>query len=197
MTASPFVLLFKCQTATHRHRPAFDRAMQYSRDASARAERPRGPGSPAFADDDSGDCGWHLFQARLRVLAARYARVLRWSLPSEIKEGAGNAGRRPRPWPACKKVSRRQLPQVQPDHPGIPCAMVLTLMARSPWEPGFVAPIAREIILSRTWPQRREARTTRFCVRVGIVRLRTSAATRHVHRIPRPTFVTTAKRPSR
>src|SRR5262249_51370921 len=29
---------------------------------------------------------------------------------------------------------------------GIPCAMVLTLIARSPWEPGFVAPIAREII---------------------------------------------------
>ena len=40
-------------------------------------------------------------------------------------------------------------PQVQPDHPGIPCAMVLTLIARSPWEPGFLAPIAREII-SRT-----------------------------------------------
>ena len=29
---------------------------------------------------------------------------------------------------------------------GIPCTMVLTLIARSPWEPGFVAPIAREII---------------------------------------------------
>ena len=53
--------------------------------------------------------------------------------------------------------------KVQPDHPGIPCAMVLTLIARSPWEPGFLAPIAREIIISRTWPQRREARTTRFC----------------------------------
>jgi hypothetical protein len=29
---------------------------------------------------------------------------------------------------------------------GIPCAMVLTLISRSPWEPGFLAPIAREII---------------------------------------------------
>src|SRR5215470_12098113 len=52
--------------------------------------------------------------------------------------------------------------KVQPDHPGIPCAMVLTLIARSPWEPGFLAPIAREIIISRAWPQRREARTTRL-----------------------------------
>src|SRR5215813_8473471 len=53
---------------------------------------------------------------------------------------------------------------------GIPCAMVLTLMARSPWEPGLIAPIAREIITSRTWPQRREARTTRFRVRINAVR---------------------------
>jgi hypothetical protein len=29
---------------------------------------------------------------------------------------------------------------------GIPCTMVLTLMARSPWEPGFLAPIISEII---------------------------------------------------
>jgi len=43
-------------------------------------------------------------------------------------------------------------------------------MSRSPWEPGFVAPIAREII-SRTWPQRREARTTRFHVRACDARL--------------------------
>jgi hypothetical protein len=27
---------------------------------------------------------------------------------------------------------------------GIPCAMVLTLIARSPWETGFLAPITRE-----------------------------------------------------
>ena len=47
--------------------------------------------------------------------------------------------------------------------------MVLTLIARSPREPGLIAPVARKIIL-RTWPQRREARTTRFCVRIGAVR---------------------------
>jgi hypothetical protein len=79
---------------------------------------------------------------------------------------------------------------------GIPCAMVLTLITRSPWEPGLFAPIAREIITSQAWPQRREARTTRLRVRIEIVRLRMSAATQHVHRIPRSTFVTIAKRPS-
>src|SRR5215467_6272269 len=52
---------------------------------------------------------------------------------------------------------------------GIPCAMVLTLIARSPWEPGCLAPIAREII-SRTWHQRRGARTTRLHVRISAVR---------------------------
>jgi len=35
-------------------------------------------------------------------------------------EGAGKTGRRRRPWPACSKKSRRQLPQVQPDHPAFP-----------------------------------------------------------------------------
>jgi hypothetical protein len=55
---------------------------------------------------------------------------------------------------------------------GIPCAMVLTLISRSPWGPGLIAPITREIIISRTWPQRRDARTTRLGVRVSIVRPR-------------------------
>ncbi|WP_291701893.1 hypothetical protein [Bradyrhizobium sp.] len=32
---------------------------------------------------------------------------------------------------------------------GIPCATVLTLISRSPWEPGFLAPVTREIIILR------------------------------------------------
>ena len=72
---------------------------------------------------------------------------------------------------------------------GIPCAMVLTLMARSPWGPGFLAPITREIIILRAWPQRREARTTRFCVRFSAVRPHDNRARRqNVHRIPRSTY---------
>jgi len=54
----------------------------------------------------------------------------------------GNRGRREgralaAPVARLQKKSRRQLPQVWPRHPGLPCAMVLTLIARSPWEPGF------------------------------------------------------------
>ena len=81
-------------------------------------------------------------------------------------------------------------------HPGPPCAMVLTLIARSPWRPGFLAPIARSVrhasltsasggqdhTPSRPYRDRSSARQQR-------------AATRLVHRIPRPTFVTIAKRP--
>jgi hypothetical protein len=37
-----------------------------------------------------------------------------------IAEGAGNAGRWPRPWPACNKKRRRQSPQVQPNRPAFP-----------------------------------------------------------------------------
>jgi hypothetical protein len=84
-------------------------------------------------------------------------------------------------------------PQVQPIHPGIPCAMVLRLIARSPRGPGFLAPVARSarhaselgLSVGRPGPHA-------FAVRDDIVR-----PTMHrVHRIPRPTFVTTAKRPS-
>src|SRR3954452_9715280 len=46
-------------------------------------------------------------------------------------EGAGNAGRWPPPWPASCKKCWRQQPPVQPRHPGIPRAMVFTLMSRS------------------------------------------------------------------
>ena len=109
------------------------------------------------------------------VPAARSRPSFASTLDPPKSEGAGNAGSWPPPWPACKTKSRRQLPQVRPDHPGIPCTMVLTLIARSPWEPGFLAPIAREII-SRAWPQRREAGTTRLHVRFSAVRPHESIA---------------------
>ena len=47
-------------------------------------------------------------------------------------EGTGNAGSWPPPWPACNKKCRRQVPQVQPRHPGIPRAMGGTAASRSP-----------------------------------------------------------------
>ena len=53
-------------------------------------------------------------RTHLRVLAARYARVMPLNITLRDQEGAGNAGRWPHPWPACKTKSRRQSPQVQP-----------------------------------------------------------------------------------
>ena len=47
-------------------------------------------------------------------------------------EGAGKAGRWPRPWPACRKKCRRQVPQVWPNTPGPPCAMGLRLIRALP-----------------------------------------------------------------
>src|ERR1700756_5069401 len=55
--------------------------------------------------------------------------------------------------------------KVQPEHPAFP-ARWFTAYTRSPREPGFLAPVAREIIILRVWPQRREARTTRLHVRI-------------------------------
>jgi hypothetical protein len=53
--------------------------------------------------------------------------------------------------------------------------------------------------LSQAWPQRREARTTRLCVRIGAVRPHDNRARRQrVHRIPRSTCRDDRpKRPSR
>ena len=44
------------------------------------------------------------------------------------------------PWPACRKISRRQSPQVQPDHPAFPARWatvlyVISLVRRAFWPP--------------------------------------------------------------
>src|SRR5437899_13075429 len=50
-------------------------------------------------------------------------------------EGAGNAGclLHPRSRVQCARGSAHTSIQVQPEHSGIPCAMALRLMPRSPW----------------------------------------------------------------
>jgi hypothetical protein len=70
----------------------------------------------------------HAISFSRRALRPRF---VRWITLSKT-EGAGNAGSWPPPWPACNKESRRQLPQVQPRHPGIPRAMVFTAASHSP-----------------------------------------------------------------
>jgi len=81
----------------------------------------------------------------------------------EMMEGAGKAGSSPLPWPACRQESRRQSPQARPRHPGLPCANGLRLI-RDLLGDRLSCPRrsrARQQT-QRTWPQHREARTTRF-----------------------------------
>ena len=106
------------------------------------------------------------------------------------REGAGNAGRWPRPWPACEKKCRRQVPQVRPKTPGIPRAMVLTLIRGLLGAPGFLATVSRQRVCTRcARHQRRDARTARFHVRRPAFVCRAP----NVHRIPAPRVVTIAR----
>ncbi len=57
-------------------------------------------------------------------------------------KGAGKARRRLTPAARLRKKCRRQVPQVQPRTPGLPCAMVLTLIRSLPGAPGLLATIA-------------------------------------------------------
>ena len=78
------------------------------------------------------------------------------------------AGRNP--WPACRKKRRRQSPQVQPKQPAFPARWFERLYVISPGT-GLIAPVVRMLVAPRTWPQHREARTTRFHVRISRARL--------------------------
>ena len=75
---------------------------------------------------------------------------------------------------------------------GLPCTMVLRLIRALPGVPGFLATVAgrfvtRQLDLSVGRPGPRD-----FAVRLGSLVRRSKSG----HRIPHPTSVTTAKRPS-
>ncbi|GLH79312.1 hypothetical protein SSBR45G_42210 [Bradyrhizobium sp. SSBR45G] len=50
-------------------------------------------------------------------------------MPLDTAKGAGKARRRLTPAARLREKCRRQVPQVQPDTPGLPCAMVSRLYA--------------------------------------------------------------------
>jgi hypothetical protein len=107
---------------------------------------------------------------------------------------------RPDAWPApmarLQTKSRRQSPQVGRTT-GLPCVMVGRLIRALPGDRLSCPRVATTRDTRCAGHQHRDARTTRFRRRIGYVRPRemTHAATRHAHRIPHPTSVTTAKRP--
>jgi hypothetical protein len=80
------------------------------------------------------DFDLHL-QTHLRALAAHFARALLRRLYPPMKEGAGKAGSRLAPIVRYAMSRLRYTAQRvtgQPEHPGLPCAVVLRLMSCSP-----------------------------------------------------------------
>jgi hypothetical protein len=63
--------------------------------------------------------------------------------------------------PPIENKSKRQSPQGSAQSSGIPCAMILRRIARSPRGDRAFLPPSPHGSYPRTWPQRREARTTR------------------------------------
>jgi hypothetical protein len=72
-----------------------------------------------------------------------FVRAIQLTRPRKT-EGAGKAGCRPHPWPACRKKHAAE-PQVS-QTTGLPCAMVLTLIRDLPGVPGLLATVVHEII---------------------------------------------------
>jgi hypothetical protein len=132
-------------------------------------------------------------RAQLRDLAARFARGLACSFRPLQSEGAGNAGRPMRPIAACAEivVESTRVCQVTPESPGIPRAMVLRLISRSPRRPAFLPPSLADVAANLMPASGHQDHTTSPS---ACTRRRQSAAC--VHRIPPPTSVTIAKRPS-
>ena len=114
-------------------------------------------------------------------------------------EGAGNAGRPMRPIAACAMSveERTRVSQVTPESPGTPCAMVYGLYVPSP-ATGFLATVARAYVSANLTPASGcQDHTTSPSVKLLSSARIKRAAHPHVHRIPFPTSVTIASRPSR
>jgi hypothetical protein len=81
--------------------------------------------------------------------------------PSRMVEGAGKAGRRLTPMVRVQQISTRQNHRISRIvRPSLRDGV--TAYTRSPRGPGCLAPVAGGSSSPPAWPQRREARTTRF-----------------------------------
>jgi hypothetical protein len=98
---------------------------------------------------------------RAFVLAARFASELSGRPPSFKSEGAGKAGCWSHPRSACNKKHAAE-PQVRAETTGLPCANGLRLIRALPGDRRSCPHRPRAQRALRTWPQHREARTTRL-----------------------------------
>ena len=146
-------------------------AMSTQRAAPGLAQNPHGEERRRRVSNREAPAAPDSRRARLNVSPRPYAIISRGaSRPSFrirfaliTKEGAGKAGRWPRPWPACSKKSRRQSPQVWPGTPGLPRATVGTAYTWSPWCTGLVGHHARRRLRTlAAGHQHRGVRTARL-----------------------------------
>ena len=107
-----------------------DRAIQYSRDASVSAEKPRRTGSPACAGDDSEYVALALPFPNIASHSRGPMRPRFETVSPSTVEGAGNAGcaLHPRSRVQDAQGNAHTSIQVQRRQSGIPCAMALRLM---------------------------------------------------------------------
>ncbi len=101
----------------------------------------------------------------LRIVATEFRPSHASCLPSSRSEGAGNAGCTLHPRSRVQFALRKAHTsiQVQRRQSGIPCAVVLTLISRSPRGTGFLAPVIgamRSIIANLTPASRRRDHAT-------------------------------------
>ncbi len=111
-------------------------------------------------------------------------------------EGAGKAGCGPHPWPPCEQECTGQEPQVWPRHPGLPCAMALTLIRALLGDRLSCPRIATTRYARRAGHQHRDARTTRLHVRdLPFVRVRHARCGSSRPPLPASRLVTIARTP--
>jgi hypothetical protein len=138
---------------------------------------------------------WRSMTARVTTQHSRgtlRARVMHRLGPSQ-KEGTGNAGARTHPQPRVQiKKHTSYSPQVRRNirhslHDGV------TAYTRSPRCTGLVVTVVRRFVTRQLDPSVGRSGPHDFAARLGRARL---ALPKSVHRIPRPTSVTIAIRPS-
>ena len=121
-------------------------------------------------------------------------RAIHYSTP-RIREGAGNAGRQPHPWPACNKKAGGSHHRFSRDSPAFPARWFYGLYVISPGT-GFVAPV-----IGAMRKHRRQFDTSAgvsgphdFAIRLVLfVGMNHHAAIRDGHRIPASRVVTIAR----
>jgi hypothetical protein len=116
--------------------------------------------------------------------------------PSKSKEGAGNAGCALHPWPPVQQKSTGVSNQGYTASTGIPCTMVLRLIRDLPGDHACLPPSSADRSAHLAPASERQDHAISPSAGSLIRRARNCACGYRVHRIPLPTSVTTAKRPS-